>query len=558
MENEGRRPGFGEEGARGRIRWREGLLLAALLLFFFATRWPFREADLIRDEGEYLHLGQEILRGRIPYLDIYNEKTPFVFYFFALVTWIAGIGIASVRVATTLYGMLTLAVLYALARRLFGGAVAFWTCLAFTVMMLTQFGIYNQATAEFFGLLWLVLALYLWQSGQGGAKVVAPLLAGVAAGIAYQTKQTGLFVLAFLLGERALGWLTADRRPGRGVAGAVRDAGLAAAGFALLQAGVLAYFFGRGALPDYVTCTWTNLFEYVGARGGVLHDPDYARQMFFWLVKHDFGLWAFGAAGLLVLAVRGRDSRARHLWLLPVLVLASAFQAGQFYTQYFQPLLVPLAIGCGLTVDWLGQRVADRSAPALRRWTAAAVALSPWVMPAALLVQQYVLMDRVAFVAQQHSVPPFHIAEEVGRYLAERTEPGEPILVVGSEPEVYYFADRPCVGRMQYTYPLAGPYTYTAAMREQFFDRWGRERPRYVVWVPLMPSLSEWPQMGKEFAGRALRELAEHYVVEQPFPRPSRSADGTRRPAHMVVLRRSDVPAPPGSEDPGPGPGALP
>jgi len=49
-----------------------------------------------------------------------------------------------------------------------------------------------------------------------------------------------------------------------------------------------------------------------------------------------------------------------------------------------------------------------------------------------------------------------------GRYLTERTSPAESFLIVGSEPEIYYYAERKASTRLVFTYPLTGPYHYAA------------------------------------------------------------------------------------------------
>src|SRR5207253_2023018 len=112
----------------------EVLAVCLIVAFFFLLRWPFRDVTLIRDEGEYAYIGQLILRGGVPYRDAYNQKTPFVFFFFAAIQSILGDGIPALRVATTVYGLATTAVLYAAARLLFGWYAAAGTALAFTVM----------------------------------------------------------------------------------------------------------------------------------------------------------------------------------------------------------------------------------------------------------------------------------------------------------------------------------------------------------------------------------------------------------------------------------------
>jgi hypothetical protein len=104
--------------------WAEGLPLVAILGAALAARWPFRHVVLIRDEGEYAYLGQQILRGAIPYQDAYNQKTPFVFYFMAAIQAVAGPGLPALRLATVGYGWITTVLLCLMTRRLLGPGAA--------------------------------------------------------------------------------------------------------------------------------------------------------------------------------------------------------------------------------------------------------------------------------------------------------------------------------------------------------------------------------------------------------------------------------------------------
>ena len=248
-------------------------LLVLLLAVSFTVRWPFRSVSLIRDEGEYVHLGQEILRGRLPYVDVYNQKTPVTFYLMAGVQKLAGTNLAAVRVFTAFYGLLATFVLYLLARRLFGYSAALWAALAFCVMTFDQCGTDHPSSTEFFMLLWILLALYLWYLGLDGRRKWILLLAGVAAGLAYQTKQTGMMVLAFFLAERLLDWLRQWRTAPRAIWPNLRDWALAAAGFALVLLVILGYFASQGAGQAYVECTWTNNWQYVNQRQRFFADP---------------------------------------------------------------------------------------------------------------------------------------------------------------------------------------------------------------------------------------------------------------------------------------------
>src|SRR5262249_3529795 len=91
------------EPSQSSWNWTEFLIVSLILVGGFALRWPFRNVGMIRDEGEYAHLGQEILHGGVPYRDIYNQKTPFAFFFFAAVQSILGREVVILRITTILY-----------------------------------------------------------------------------------------------------------------------------------------------------------------------------------------------------------------------------------------------------------------------------------------------------------------------------------------------------------------------------------------------------------------------------------------------------------------------
>src|SRR5262249_52163265 len=142
------------------------IIVGLILASSFAIRWPFRQVPLIRDEGEYAYLGQQILHGAIPYRDVYNQKTPFAFYFFAAIQVAFGSSLEALRVATTLYGLATPAILYLFARGLFNRRAALGTAVAFAVMTFDECGVFAQSSTEYYLLLWMSLGLLCWYEGK--------------------------------------------------------------------------------------------------------------------------------------------------------------------------------------------------------------------------------------------------------------------------------------------------------------------------------------------------------------------------------------------------------
>jgi hypothetical protein len=527
------------------------LALALILIVSFAARWPFRHLVLIRDEGEYAYTGQQILRGAIPYADVYNQKTPFVFYLMAGLQQAAGPSLEVLRTATAVYGLITTGVLYLLARRLFGPGAAFGAALAFAVMTFDQCGVIYSASTEFFMLLWVAVAVDLWYRGRAPRRPWLILLAGAAAGLAYQTKQTGMAVLAFFFLERL--WYKVREAPSDTWAAACKDTALAALGFGGVFGAVLAYFALHGAARQYVECTWTNNWEYVGQRHeGLAGVFRLAGKAVTTVARWDAGLWLWGAAGLASLPFVRRSSPGSGLWLLLVLTGAAAVGAGHTYVQYYEPLIIPLSLGNGLAAAWLCGRLAEPRTGPWHRGVLAVGLLVPWIGPG------FHWGDTLTWSEQQRSLPdvgflPFVTAPEVSRYLAERTSPDEPVLVIGSEPEIYYYAGRPACTRMVITYPMISAYRYAPRLAEEFRRDFQSRRPRYVVVASFRDSLTEWPAYLQPFLQPLRQELNQNYVLDARYPAEP------DQPALYLVFRRKDtaVPKTVGAKAPDRGPVIL-
>jgi len=95
-----------------------GLFLAMLL--FTAIRWRLRDMPLERDKGEYAYAGPLILQGIPPYQIAYNMKLPGTYATYAVIMEIFGQTAAGIRTGLLAANALTILLVYALGKRLYG------------------------------------------------------------------------------------------------------------------------------------------------------------------------------------------------------------------------------------------------------------------------------------------------------------------------------------------------------------------------------------------------------------------------------------------------------
>ena len=187
---------FGRAAGRG---WREWGWAGLWILTGLVLRvWQFGWYPLREDEALYGYWARLIASGRDTMLEwVAVDKPPFFIY--TLARWFQWFGVsdASGRSLNVLISALTMVILWRLARRIYGPRGGLW---ALAFFALSPFAISFAPTmyTDPMLTLWIVLALWAasWRLG---------LLAGLALGMGFATKQNALLFIPLILPALRLG-----------------------------------------------------------------------------------------------------------------------------------------------------------------------------------------------------------------------------------------------------------------------------------------------------------------------------------------------------------------
>jgi hypothetical protein len=195
-----------------------------------------------------------------------------------------------------------------------------------------------------------------------------------------------------------------------------------------------------------------------------------------------FGFWCLAIIGL-VFALRNTAIRNQIGFLLLLLFFSFLATATGFYFRrhYFILLLPAFALTVGVGVRLLQERLETGGAgPAAR------------MLPAALLAGALlwnVLSQRDSFF----QLPPEevgrkayideHFAECIpaARYIREHSSPNDTIAVVGSEPEIYFYARRHSATGYIYTYALMETQPFAGFMQREMEGEIEAAQPEFLV-----------------------------------------------------------------------------
>jgi len=545
-------PRAGRQGeARARSAGHVALLLVVVVMALAAmVRWRLVDMPLERDEGEYAYAGQLILQGIPPYQQAYNMKFPGTYYAYALSMALFGETPRGIRLGLILVNAGTTLLLFALGRRLlgsFGGAVA---AVSFVLLSLDRWNLGVFAHATHFVLLPALAGLYLLILAPDSRRARWLLASGALLGIAVLMKQHAIVFLP--LGALLLAWEEVERGRNRWRA-VLSDFALLATGVLVPAALLCAVLLGQGVLGKF----WFWTFDYARQYVSEVHASRFLPNLQFGFVCVTQATWLFwlaGGAGLIALWVGPWTARAR-VWV-PGLLVASfvAICPGLYFRDHYFILLLP-ALALLVAVAFVGAaRLLALALPMpLARLASAALfaALSGIVI---MGQGEFLLaMTPRTILRSCYGVCPFPESVEVARYIRERTTRADRIAVLGSEPQIYFYADRLSATGHIYTYPLTEPQPYASRMQDEMMAEIEASHPRYLVFVQETSSWNLTPSSDKRLMAWAWRYTSTCYRlvgITDIFSDESRYVWGEQAQRYQPVSpfaifvyeRRSDAP----------------
>ncbi len=318
---------FGMFGAGSEVNQRRWLL-ASLVLFLLLRLPSWFEPHWYTDEAGYANTAYLAAHGRVLYLTVWNNKPPLLFWIYDLALSWFGPSELGLHLLSTLAGALTLAVIWQMVRREWGGRGMGRTMVVATLLLGLPLLSAELALPENFlifpeaaGMLLLLRSF----SERGRWRAALELAAGVAFGLACLIQQTAAAPLL------AMVFLVALMPRSGSVRGALR---LLAAGAVVTLAGIAPYLFWAG--PSHVYYFLVTSFEGYTSRTLPLN--------FLTLLPR-------GVAGLLlvlgVVVARKRDPRSVLIWTWLGVDLLTYVLPNRPYPFHLLPAVVPLALVVG-------------------------------------------------------------------------------------------------------------------------------------------------------------------------------------------------------------------
>lgn len=463
---------------------RETYLAALLLLVVTAVvlyvRIRLLAVPLERDEGEFAYMGQLLLNGTPPYLHAYTMKLPGVSVVYALFMLLFGQTATALHLGLLLVNACGSFLLYLLAKRLLGTNAALYSCSAYLLLSLSQsvYGLFAHATH--FVVLFVLAGCVLLLRSLDARRIALLFPAGLCFGLAVTMKQHAILLVLFAMLFCLWRWRRDSTDSNR-----QRSSGaciiLLAAGVCVPYLLIILHSWGTGTLGIFWFWTVRYAREYISSQTPATGMANLGTSLGIMMqVQWPFLLLAAIGAGMLL---KQKKADKNTIFISGLLLFSFlAISLGLIFRRHYFILLLPaLSLLVGITArtaaDWRSRT------PVVPLLIAAAAAFG-------IYQEQlyYFQLSPLQASRASYDENPFPEALQIADYIKKHTSPDDRIAVLGSEPEIYFYADRPSATGHIYMYGLMENQPYAKMMQLQLIREIEGSRPKYIVDVNVAKS----------------------------------------------------------------------
>ncbi len=477
------------------------VLFILACLTCIAIRIRLLEVPLERDEGEYAYAGQLMLQGIAPYKLAYNMKFPGTYAAYAMIMALFGQTTVGVHLGLLLVNLATMGLVLLIGFRLVDWEAGLAAATIYAVLAINPAVMGLAAHASHFVVLFTLAGLLLLMRDTRLSSFASIFISGLFLGVAVLMKQPGIMFLIF-----GFFWLVYRERkqPLPRLLLILTIFTCAALVAPIIVASAL-WFAGT------LGSSWFWCVRYAQVYGTSISLTD-GWHLFLSTIPFVIGdcwpIWLLSAAGLVIaLAKPGKFS---PLFLVGLTIASAlAVSMGLYFRQHYFVMLLPaLSLFTGVVAAYTAA-----THHVITRVIGFAIFAIAIVFPVATRAEYFFRMSPVDACRFRYGDNPFPEAIKVADFLRENSHPDERLVVLGSEPEIYFYSRRQSATGFIYMYPLTERQPFALQMQRQLIEEVEKNRPGFMVFV--------WTPMSWRVAAgseRLLFQWADRYLHDNYRP----------------------------------------
>jgi hypothetical protein len=198
--------------------------------------------------------------------------------------------------------------------------------------------------------------------------------------------------------------------------------------------------------------------------------------------------WFIAFAGLIVLflpPIGGRGlPRLQKLFVLFFLIASVCVTSAGFYFRqhYFVAILPAISLMAALFIEFAGMQISRLLGKDVKHYVSTVILILFVLFNFYDNNWSYYFKESPASISERaYAGNPFNEAQGIARYISDNTKDTEKVAILGSEPEIYFYANRLAATGYIYMYPLVENQPYNLTMQNDMIAQIEKEKPKFMV-----------------------------------------------------------------------------
>ena len=485
------------------------LLLGISLLIVLITRLHLLSFPFERDEGEYAYMGKLILDGHPPYTLAYNMKFPGTYYMYAIIMGIFGKSIVGVHLGLTCITQASMLLVFSISKNFVSKIGAVIATFTFGILGASWTLLGQSAHATHFVIFFALIGIYvLLQSYKSDKnKLFKYFIAGLFFSLAFICKQSGVFFVLF-----GATIIIAKEFRTIPLSKLIKNILLYSFGFTVPIFIMLLYFYLFGNFDNFWFWTVKYLSKY-GTQVTIAQAPAMFTSSVnlitsnYTLVGYT-ALWIISVIGIPFIFIKKNTIQNKIILFVFLLTSVLTILPGFYFREHYYITLLPVT---GLMIAVFFDYFNDFFIHKLKKPYLGFIPLLTFIIIAGTGVyanKDYLFkLDPEISCKQIYGSNPFVESLEIAKFIKQNTTKNDKIAVLGSEPQICFYADRYSATGYIYTYNLVELHSYALPMQKQMIKEIESSKPKFLVFVNIGVS---W--LNKANSESLIFDWAEEYI----------------------------------------------
>jgi Dolichyl-phosphate-mannose-protein mannosyltransferase len=487
----------------------EWMILICIMLVVVFIRFRLLDTPLERDEGDYAYHGQLLLDGVNLDDELIRKRFPVIFFIYSIIMVLFGQTAKAIHTGLLLANLATIYLIFRWIRKMFNPVWALTGAVVFAALMLNYKIDGFSANREHFVILIMLGGVMMMYKSFKKRKPWMFYISGFLFGLAFTVKEVGLFFIIFgglwlikeNVADRKMQW-----KP------FFRQLGMYAAGVFTPYLLIVVYFLSLGVFQEFWLRSFVLNKEYASTMSSSI-GIDTLKVRATDIFNSAPLLWLLFLIGLMF---SWFESKIRKYGFLLVSFLLLSFLSlvpGWYFRSHYFILFMPVAtifivLGIYSIARFLHGYVKTNTVKML-----VLLLLLIGIFHAFYIKREYLFnLPPNQAIRINYGANPFPEARVIGNYIQQNSYPESRILVLGSEPELYFYAHRKAAVEAIYMYDLMLETEYASQLQQITIEQAEKNSPEFIILFNMPVSWQGFPN-----SDQSIIEWSQKYLQEKQF-----------------------------------------